>query len=272
MAAGIVLLAAIVLFGCSLLGREAAGPDGWYIRLNIGSPGAKGINVGEYEVIAVEVALFEPGEEFPFFGVSCDVDDFPFSELIPVSGPGTYEIRVTHIGEDNGEPVEVTESAAFQIEAMLITVIEIVPGCVGTIEMPGGGEPPQMEDGRIFVHLNGMLVPDDTTVPIGVFPAGIDPSQDPMGTMAAMGGSEIIGGEMFSTMTEPDTPIVWFGTGGEYYDVYIWIDMNNNLDEVMFPEPDEDLQAIVFPVTVQIDGDVTLEFDYDDFEVVEEWL
>ena len=65
------------------------------------------------------------------------------SYLIPVTKQGEHEIVVTHIGEENGEVVEVEESATFNIQAMIITIIDIIPGCIGVINVdPGDEEPP----------------------------------------------------------------------------------------------------------------------------------
>ena len=138
--AGIVLLSVAMLFGCAQLFWDTTGQSGWYIRLNIGSPGSKAISVEEYDVTRVEVELFAPGESVPFYTLTWYAGDDPVSELIPVSEQGEYEIQVTHVGNDNGEPVEAEESATFNIKAMIITVIDIIPGCIGTIEIEPGTE------------------------------------------------------------------------------------------------------------------------------------
>jgi hypothetical protein len=137
-----VLLIMALLFGCARLFWDVAGQSGWYIRLNIGNPGAKTIGVEEYDVTQVDVGIFAPGETLPFYTVSWYADDGSASYLIPVSEQGEYRIEVTHVGDDNGEPVEAKESATFNIQAMVITVIDIIPGCIGTINVEPGDEEP----------------------------------------------------------------------------------------------------------------------------------
>jgi hypothetical protein len=135
---GILVLALALLFGCARLFWDTTGQSGWYIRLNIGDAGSKAISVEEYDVARVEVQLFAPGDSLPFYTLTWYAGDDPVSELIPVSEEGEYEIQVTHVGDDNGEPVEAEESTSFNIAAMVITVITITPGAVGVIEVEPG--------------------------------------------------------------------------------------------------------------------------------------
>jgi hypothetical protein len=136
--AGVVALALALLFGCARLFWDAPQDSRWYIRLNVGNPGAKAISVVEHDVTRVEVQLFAPGDSLPFYTLTWHAGDDPVSELIPVSEEGEYEIQVTHVGDDNGEPVEAKESASFNIAAMVITVINVTPGAVGVIEVEPG--------------------------------------------------------------------------------------------------------------------------------------
>jgi hypothetical protein len=137
---GTALLVIVMLFGCAQLFWNGPQQDGWYIQLNIGDPGAKAIDVDEYDVTEVDVAIYAPGEELPLWGVTWYAQDPPLSERIPVSQEGQYRIEVTHVSDNNGEPVEAEESATFNIKAMIITVIDIIPGCIGTIEIEPGTE------------------------------------------------------------------------------------------------------------------------------------
>jgi hypothetical protein len=136
--AGILVLALAMLFGCARLFLDTTERSRWYIRLNIGGAGTKAIGVEEYDVTRVEVALFAPGESLPFYTLTWHAGDAPVSELIPVSERGKYRIEVTHVGDDNGEPVEAKESMSFNIAAMVITVITVTPGAVGLIEVQPG--------------------------------------------------------------------------------------------------------------------------------------
>ena len=135
--AGILVLVLGLLFGCARLFWNEEAQSGWYIRLNVGYPGAKAIGVEEYDVTQVDVGIFAPGETLPFYTITWYAEDGSASYLIPVSEQGEYRIEVTHFGEDNGEPVEAKESASFNISAMVITVIDITPGAVGMIEVDG---------------------------------------------------------------------------------------------------------------------------------------
>ena len=162
--AGILVLALALLFGCARLFWDAPQDSGWYIRLNVGNPGAKAISVVEHDVTRVEVELFAPGESQPFYTRTWYAGDDPVSELIPVSEEGEYRIQVTHVGDDNGEPVEAEETDTFNIKAMIITVIDIIPGCIGTIEIEPGtptdgtiGEPLLCAQLQYAVTLDGQI-------------------------------------------------------------------------------------------------------------------
>jgi hypothetical protein len=162
-----VLLVLATLFGCSLLFKDAAGQSGWYIRLNIGNPAAgKAISVGEYEVTEVYIEVFAPEADQPFYAVSWYADDGSASYLIPVSEQGQYRIEVTHISGDGGDPVEATECANFNIQAMVITVIDIIPGSIGVIDVLGGGEEPVTEEyGTLLLTLSPAGMAAKTIVP-----------------------------------------------------------------------------------------------------------
>jgi hypothetical protein len=145
---GLAVLVLLLLFGCSLVLRDdaaATAGNGWYIELDIGGPAAaKGITVGEYQVTGLQIEVWNPEEEI-LQTIRWEAMQGPQSYLIPVTQTGRHEIVVTHIGERGGEVVEATESAAFTIEEMVITVIDIVPGCIGVIHIAGGGvQPPSL--------------------------------------------------------------------------------------------------------------------------------
>ena len=91
--------------------------------------------------LAVEV--YDPDGGF-IEEISWQAKEGQQSYLIPVSKQGLHGIVVTHISDDNGEVVEAEESAFFNIQAMVITVIDIIPGCIEVINVePGGGQPPE---------------------------------------------------------------------------------------------------------------------------------
>ncbi len=132
-------------FGCSLLLRDASGvpaSDGWYIKLQIKAPAAsKGITVTEYQVTDLQIEVRDP-EDAVLQTIDWEAADGAKSYLIPVNQLGEYEIAVTHVGQKNGQSVEATESATFNIQAMVITVIDITPGCIGVIKVESSGQEP----------------------------------------------------------------------------------------------------------------------------------
>ena len=133
--AGIVVLALAMLFGCDLL-WEPPERIGGYIQLNVGDPGAKAIDVHEYDVTALSIAVYDPEDKL-LESIEWDAVEGPKSYSVKVNQAGTHRIEVMHIGEDNGEVVEADESAEFDITPMVITVIDITPGAIGLIRVDG---------------------------------------------------------------------------------------------------------------------------------------
>jgi hypothetical protein len=139
---GIALLAAVVLLACSLPFSQNNGEEnGWYIKINITDPSeAKAVVVSEYEVTALNIEVFDPEEQL-LETFQWNAAEGPASYVVPVTQEGPHRIDVTHIGEDNGEPVEATESTTANIRAMVITVVNITPGCIGIVDVEPGEEP-----------------------------------------------------------------------------------------------------------------------------------
>ena len=141
---GLALLIVFMVSGCSFLLNDdtnALEDDGRYIKLIIGRPiTSKAITVTEYDVTGMTIVVRDPDGEVIQI-IDWEAEDGPMSYLIPVQQQGEHKIFVTHIGEQNGEVVEVTESATFNIQAMVITVIEVIPGCIGLINIEGINPP-----------------------------------------------------------------------------------------------------------------------------------
>jgi hypothetical protein len=146
---GMVAVALLLVLGCSLQLKSDSGRpgvNGWYIQLNVGAPTAKAITVKEFDVTGLEIQVLDPDGE-TLQTVSWDAPEGPQSYLIPVTRTGQHRIVVTHLGERDGEAVQAIESATFAVAAMVITVIDIVPGSIGVIDIePGGSEPPEPID------------------------------------------------------------------------------------------------------------------------------
>ena len=141
---GLALLIVFMVSGCSFLLNDDTNTledDGQYIKLIIDRPPtSKAITVNEYDVTGMTIVVHDPDGEVIQI-IDWEAEDGPMSYLIPVQQQGEHKIFVTHIGEQNGEVVEVTESATFNIQAMVITVIEVIPGSIGLINIEGINPP-----------------------------------------------------------------------------------------------------------------------------------
>ena len=160
----------VILCGCSRMFWNVDEDSGWYVKLNVGDPGARAIVVGEYEVTRLEITVQGPGIQDPV-SIVWHAADGPQSYIVQVSDAGTHRIDVTHISDANGEVVQATESAEFDIEPMEITVINITPGAVGMIGVEPGerdtcadGEP--RGGGRVPACLPGLVVSISRDFPI----------------------------------------------------------------------------------------------------------
>jgi photosystem II stability/assembly factor-like uncharacterized protein len=140
---GVAALALVLAAGCSLLPREnVAEGGGWYIKLRIQAAAAsKGITVDELDVTGMAIQVLGPGEDV-LQSIDWKKADGSQEYLVALPQPGEYGLEVTHFAERGGEPVQTTESASFEIRAMKITVIDVVPGGIGLIWIEGQGVPP----------------------------------------------------------------------------------------------------------------------------------
>ena len=139
--AGLVLIVLLLGNGCVPVLTDPSGgtPEGgWYIKLSVGEAAeSRGLTVTQYDVTALEISVHGPDGE-TLRRISWEAADGPQSYMIEAQRPGEHEIVVTHFGERGGQEVEATESAAFTIGSMAITVIDIVPGSIGVIRVAGG--------------------------------------------------------------------------------------------------------------------------------------
>ena len=111
-------------------------------------------------------------------------------------------------------------------------------------------------DGTLTVGLVGYSTGDGHQALFGVYAGGSDPYTDPI---IAMGQFTIgDGGGSFQAEDPSNNP--WTGTGGTTYDVYLWVDLNDNWETITFPESGDDSVASSFPYSVLIDGNVTITF------------
>jgi hypothetical protein len=266
----ILVLAFTVLFGCTKFPWDFS-KHGWYIMLNVDYPaGAKTIGVSEYDVTSLHIELFYPDGQ-PLESVDWEAAapwEHPY--VINVDQEGEYGIAVTHISDNNGEIVEATEHDNFDIQAMIITVVNITPGVIGAIDVAEPGEDPEPEGSTLTVHLTGMGDPDPEffTLACGLFEPGADP-WDYTATILATGGEwQLVGDVIEAQMELFDVDEIWYGTDGEFYDLYIWLDMDGNLHDVPFPEEGSDLvyHTWPLPIVVQLSGPSTVvSVDFSEF-------
>lgn len=154
---GVALLT--LAFGCSLLPKENVPEgDGWYIKLRIQAPASsKGITVSEFEVTGLNIQVRDPAGEVLKSIAWAPGDASTY--LVAVKQLGQHQIEVTHYGERNGEQVQASENALFNIRAMKITMIDIVPGCIGMINITSNeASEPVVYAGGTSMNSSGVLV------------------------------------------------------------------------------------------------------------------
>lgn len=125
----ILAAAALLAAGCPLL------LEGGLIRLQIDTAAeSRGIAAGELEVTGLRIRVCDPAGG-NLETISWDPAEGSRSYLILVKPAGECEIEVTHVGEQEGEAVQAAESEVCEVQARRITVIDIVPGCIGVIRI-----------------------------------------------------------------------------------------------------------------------------------------
>ncbi len=251
----VVLLIIATLFGCSQLlqdGFEESGESGWYIKLNINhTAAAKAITVTEYDVTGLAIEVYDP-DGVLIEEISWQADEGQQSYLIPVSEQGQHEIVVTHISDENGELVEAEESATFNIQAMVITVIDIIPGCIGVIGVDPGYEAgptaEEIHEGAMAVMTALAKAAEAVQGGSGEYPAGITVDETNF-DMEAGGGTMIM---TFSNYTLPESDVTVDG------EITVVITVPLDLDGTMEMESSGSLNLTGLPVeTVTIDINLT---------------
>jgi hypothetical protein len=134
---------------------------------------------------------------------------------------------------------------------VVISIFFLVAGVIflsATCDSSGG------ESGTLTVGLNGIPSgADGHLLLIGAFEDGVDAMIAPL--LAA--GSIEIGTETSTVMQDPTTSAVITLDAGDY-DLYMWIDMNDNLETVQEPEQNIDMTHTSFPFDATIDGDTII--------------
>jgi hypothetical protein len=116
--------------GCPLL----PGVKG-LIQLQIDTIAAsKGIAASDLEVTGLNIQVRDPEGEL-LKTIDWVAKQGPRLYLIPVKAPGEHEVEVTHIGERDGDAVQLVDTAIFDVPARKVTVIDVVPGCIAVIRI-----------------------------------------------------------------------------------------------------------------------------------------
>jgi hypothetical protein len=153
--AGLLVLSLFIIAACSLGTQDVEMRSG--VSLQIGDGGlSRLLTVAEYDVTSLDIAILYEEDTV------CEFTWTPNGEwsriFIPLLHGGRFDIVVTHNGVKDGEFFSATESAKFRYDFGIITVIKIIPGMVGVIDVdPGEVEPC---DDFIALWYGEVLLPD----------------------------------------------------------------------------------------------------------------
>jgi hypothetical protein len=135
---GLAVLTLLIISSCSLASQDVMTGIGVSLYIDDDSL-SRYISAKEFDVTSLDIAI-KDGDTTLF-----EVTWTPYGDwnrkFIPLLYGGSFDIEVTHHGEKAGETVSVTESAKFRYNAGIITIIRIVPGMVGVINIEPGEEP-----------------------------------------------------------------------------------------------------------------------------------
>ncbi len=141
---GLVLLTVLwVLSACGGLvdtsteQQEVISGNGGTLKLSInpGIPANQGISVEEFTVISVDVALIDIATSLTVQTLTWYAVQGQTTFNVAVGTPGDFKVLVTHHGTNVNSSKAMSESVNVQIKPMLITVINLVPGYIGTIDV-----------------------------------------------------------------------------------------------------------------------------------------
>lgn len=135
---GLALLTLLLAFSCSLATDNVLSGTG--VSLYIDDSGlSRFVAVDEFDVTSLDITLRNGDEVMHTFTWVPHTDNSRI--YIPILTAGTFDIDVTHNGIKGDETVSVTENAKFRIKLGIITIIKIVPGMVGAIDVEPIEEP-----------------------------------------------------------------------------------------------------------------------------------
>lgn len=108
--------------------------EGTYLDLVIDAPPAsRFISVHEYTVTSLEIQVSDADGVIQ--RITWLASEGSKRYRIAARQQGRHAIEVTHVASEDGAVVTATESATFYMQAMKITVIDIIPGFIGYINI-----------------------------------------------------------------------------------------------------------------------------------------
>ncbi len=127
---GLAILVLLMGVGCPLL----PGVKG-FMQLQIDTIAAsKGIAASDFEVTGLNIQVRDSEGDL-LKAIDWEAKQGPRLYLIPVKAPGEHEVEVTHVGDRDGEAMQVVDIAIFDVPAGKVTVIDVVPGCIAVIRI-----------------------------------------------------------------------------------------------------------------------------------------
>lgn len=139
----LVLVCFVLLFGftsCYLDVNDSTDEDvseQKYVEITIDSGQVSRLTtVNEYGVTSIIIIVTDPSGNI-IQRINWDADQGSQTHRVPVTQMGQHGIRVTNIAADDGEhgDIVVDEYSTFNIQPMIITVINIIPGAVAIINI-----------------------------------------------------------------------------------------------------------------------------------------
>lgn len=93
---------------------------------------AKQISSSDYNVTGLSITITDP-DGTDLNPIEWDESDGARKYSVPVESAGEYSMTVVHSGAKDGETVEAEESSTFEVKAMKITLLTIVPGGIAAV-------------------------------------------------------------------------------------------------------------------------------------------
>ena len=134
----VILLLPLLTLSCP--SPFGPGRDSGMIELTIDKPDTpRLIQVREYTVTSLEIQVFDPAGDL-IQEIEWLATEGSRTYRVPARVLGEYEIVVTHVSAAEKPEVRATESEKFFIQAMKITIVDVIPGAIGNINIDGSAQ------------------------------------------------------------------------------------------------------------------------------------